>query len=378
MSLIPASKCANQYTCPGGGSGYGIQFNIVQFDVDNLTIPSAPDFDPAIQGITIAAATSAFNKTSLVPWLPLTYWYNTMILKYKGIAGPTPMTCTQRGPDGFAVGLAQVIVGAFGVSPSRICNAVMKPTIAPNDIDILSIKFTFYITDLHPAIGVAPLDNDYLPAACVGSWIMSWLTKATLVLDPSNPQQQPPITQSLPLAFQSPQCPGFAPPSPTAVLYFTSEVSSNNDKLVYIEKLKKSFGSIFGQKSFLRPIFDSNSIENLTNISASSVQLHGSGTSIFSPPQTILDLLVMYSYPLSFIGAILFTIIQIIDINPNTLIANKNISIAINISFVIWSVVSMCVYYNIPIYNIPLLGDILQLKIPFVFPLNTQAVITQA
>jgi hypothetical protein len=300
-----------------------------------------------------------------------------MVLKYAGIAGPTPMTCVQRGPDGFAAGLAQVIVGAFGISPSRICNASMKPTVAPNDIDVLSIKYTFYITDIRPSITVSPLPNDHLPASCIGTWIMSWLTKATLVLDPNNPQQQPPITPTLPLAFQTPQCPAFAPPSASTVLYFTAEVSSNKDKLEYIEKLKKSIGSVFGQQSFLKPIFNS-SIENLTNVTASSVQLHGSNTNIFSPPATLLDILVMYSYPLSFVGAILFTVIQIIDINPNTLVANKNISIAINISFVIWSIVSMCVYYNIPIYNIPVIGDILQLKVPYVFPLNTQAVITQA
>ena len=86
----------------------------------------------------------------------------------------------------------------------------------------------------------------------------------------------------------------------------------------------------------------------------------------------------MYSYPLSFIGAVLFTIVQIIDVNLNTLVANKNLSLAINICFIFWSTVGMATYYNLPILRVPLLGDLLQFKIPYVLPFNTQSVITQA
>jgi hypothetical protein len=80
----------------------------------------------------------------------------------------------------------------------------------------------------------------------------------------------------------------------------------------------------------------------------------------------------------SFVGAIFFTIVQIIDVNINTVIANKNLSLAINISFIAWSVVSMAVFYNLPIYSSPILGSILSANIPFVLPFNSQSVVIQA
>ena len=80
-----------------------------------------------------------------------------------------------------------------------------------------------------------------------------------------------------------------------------------------------------GLTSFLYSIFESITLEHATNLSGISVTLNGAKTSIFAQPQTIFDIYGMYAYPLSFFGAICFTIVQFMDININTLVANKNI-----------------------------------------------------
>jgi hypothetical protein len=382
-TLIPASRCANTYVCPGGGSGYGIQFNIVQMDIDTLIIPPTIQFNSELWGLTVAAAAVRDYKAGITQTsLPLLWWWNNFVMKYLGVAGPTPMTCVQPGQNGFAVGLAQTIVGAFNISPTRICNARLIPTVSANDVDIETVRFTFYITDIRPK---SPLPNDYLPSSCIGNWIMSWLSKSTSVTDPS--VATTPIPADLPLAFQTDSCPGVTLSGPsgspsrsriTPTLYFTSEIDVDKDKILFIKNLKDSFRTSFSNNSMLAPIFHITNIEHATNVAGTSVALAGVNSNMYTPPQTLTDYFIMYSYPLAFIGAILFTIVQIIDVNLNTLVANKNISIVINISFIVWSVISLSVFYNIQLSNIPILGSILTVEIPYILPLNTQAVVTQS
>jgi hypothetical protein len=243
--LILGNQCSNTYVCPGSGSGFAIQFNIIENDVSMLNLPS---------GYTVAA--SAVMDYTSVPQKaltnsPLTWWWKNVVLQYQGINGPTPMTCIQTGQGGFAVGLAQTLVTAFGISPSRICNAQLNPTLAPNSYDIIKIQFLFFITDIPPR--TVPLLNDYLPSACVGPWMLSWIVKSTSVTDPS--QSTFGISSTIPSKFQTNSCPalvsGVAPPT----LYFTSKVSEDVNLSQYIENVKKSMGSSFSNKSFLNTIF---------------------------------------------------------------------------------------------------------------------------
>ena len=374
-------NCANTYICPGAGEGYGIQMNITGGDIDTLVIPTT--------GLTVAASASQDAKrvndqlsASIVPGTPsaslpefvsdnaLTWWWNNVVKNYAGIVGTTPMNCIQPGRKGFAIGLAQTIVAAFGISPLRICNATLTPTKAANNIDIAIVKFTFYLTNLRPT---APLSNDYLPAACAGEWIVTWLNKAT---NPTNPTASViPPTSTVPDNLQSKECPARVEGTPAPTLYFTNV---DKDTPEYIEKLRQSFSTKFAKKSFISALFKENNVELLTNVQGTSLRLAGSSSSIYAPPITLADYIVRYSYPLSFVGAILFTIVQIMDINLNTLVANKNMSMAINICFIVWSVISMLVFYNIPLTWIPIVGDLLSIHVPLILPLNTQTVVTQA
>lgn len=366
-SITPSfsgANCANTYVCPGAGSGYGIQFNILSSDIDSIYIPN-------LQLTISAAANSDYSNGIAFTNLPLTWWWKNIVLKYPGIPGPTPMNCVQQYQNGFAVGLAQSIVSAFKVSPNRVCNAKLVPSYSPNNIDISSIKFTFYLTDIRPI--TSPLANDYLPCSCLGAWMMTWLSKSTNVIQPNNASSLVPA--SIPLELQSSSCPGLTPGTISPTLYFTSEINVDKDKLSYIEKLKESFSPVFSEKSFLSSIFMNK--EHATNLIGTSVTLKGTLSSIYPPPLTIIDYFCMYSYPFCFIGAVLFSIIQIIDININSFFVNKNLSIMINVSFIIWSIVSISVYYNLSIYSVPIIGTILSANIPYVLPFNPQSVIIQ-
>jgi hypothetical protein len=332
--LIPATSCANTYVCPGGGSGYGIQFNIVSVDIDTLIVPNIPPFSKDVHGLTVTAAANSdqANGKSLTS-VPLTWWYNHYVLKYLGLAGPTPMSCIQPGPLGFAVGLAQTIVSAFGISPTRICNALLKPTYSGNDIDIAVVQFNFYITDIHPK---SPLRNDYLPATCAGMWMMQWLARSTSVTVPE--YATIPVPQTIPITLQNANCPGLTAGAPSPTLYFTSEINIDYDKLEFIERLKKSFGQSFAKKSFLTGIFINNN-EHVSNVS----------DLVADNPNSIVDYFGMYSYPLSFIGILLFTIMNLTNKSLYQYIQDQKIINAINGIFVVWGLLAIISFLQVPV-----------------------------
>ena len=85
----------------------------------------------------------------------------------------------------------------------------------------------------------------------------------------------------------------------------------------------------------------------------------------------------MFAYPLAFIGAVLFSIIQVIDVNLNTIFVNKNLSLLINLSFIIWSIIGLTTYFNISPSGLPYIGQLFTFQIPYILPFNPQTVITQ-
>jgi hypothetical protein len=322
--------------------------------------------------VSMTARSPSMTPPPYVSSSSVTWWWNNIVLKYNGIPTTSPTKCIQSGQSGFAVQLAQTIVSAFGISPYRICNPTLTPVTVNdgNNVDISSIKFSFYINDIRPALSLA---NDYLPASCAGPWIVSWLSNATNFVSPQNAVVPP--TSAIPLNFQSPSCTPLVPGAPAPTLYFTN-VDKETPK--YIEDLKTIFRQKFAPTSFLSVLFTSKNLEQLTGVTGASVQLAGSASTGYATSKTLTDYLVKYSYPLSFIGAILFTVTQIVDINIPSVIGNKNISMALNVSFITWSVVAMSVFFNIQLSSIPILGAIITSDVPYVLPLNTQTVVTQA
>jgi hypothetical protein len=139
--------------------------------------------------------------------------------------------------------------------------------------------------------------------------------------------------------------------------------------------LDSSFGLQISD--FLTNIFEQKKQEHATNISGASVELNGPYTSIYANPLTLIDYYGMYCYPLAFIGAILFPIIQLIDVNLNTIILNKNVSLFINTSFIMWSILGLSTYYNFSLSAIPYIGPVFEIEIPYILPFNKRTVVLQ-
>ena len=70
-------------------------------------------------------------------------------------------------------------------------------------------------------------------------------------------------------------------------------------------------------------------------------------------PSTVLDYLFYFCYPVSFIGATFYGVVSIINVDPATIIANKNVSIAINIYIGLCAIMSVFIWFN---YQNPILG----------------------
>lgn len=66
-------------------------------------------------------------------------------------------------------------------------------------------------------------------------------------------------------------------------------------------------------------------------------------------PVLIPDYIFMWSFLISFIGAIFFALTQLISVDPSTILVNKNVSLAINIIVGISGIVSMFVWFNMDI-----------------------------
>ena len=73
----------------------------------------------------------------------------------------------------------------------------------------------------------------------------------------------------------------------------------------------------------------------------------------FNNPSTVLDYLFYFCYPVSFIGATFYGIVSIMNVDPATIIANKNVSIAINIYIGLCAFISVFIWFN---YKNPILG----------------------
>ena len=66
-------------------------------------------------------------------------------------------------------------------------------------------------------------------------------------------------------------------------------------------------------------------------------------------PVLIPDYIFMWSFLLSFLGSIFYGITAIINVDPTSLIVNKNVSVLLNAIIGISGVVSIFVWYNMEI-----------------------------
>jgi hypothetical protein len=65
-----------------------------------------------------------------------------------------------------------------------------------------------------------------------------------------------------------------------------------------------------------------------------------------TPPVKIQEYIFMWSYVISFVGAVFFSLSSLINIEPASLIVNKNILVVVNITIGISGIVSLFVFFN--------------------------------
>ena len=65
-------------------------------------------------------------------------------------------------------------------------------------------------------------------------------------------------------------------------------------------------------------------------------------------PSTIYEYVFKYSFAISFIGAIFHGIVSVINLDPTSILVNKNIGVALNIYILACSIISTLTWFNIP------------------------------
>jgi hypothetical protein len=68
------------------------------------------------------------------------------------------------------------------------------------------------------------------------------------------------------------------------------------------------------------------------------------------------DYVFSYAYPISFVGALFYGVSAILNVDPSTIVANRNISVALNIIIGVCGMISLFVFLKI---KIPIFGPIL-------------------
>ena len=94
---------------------------------------------------------------------------------------------------------------------------------------------------------------------------------------------------------------------------------------------------------------DDTQSENFTGVNYSDKPspIFYSSNYSYQAPTSILDYLFTYSLPISFIGAVAYTIISTLQADPSNIIANRNIIIVINLYFGLCGLLSFIVWSNI-------------------------------
>ena len=77
-------------------------------------------------------------------------------------------------------------------------------------------------------------------------------------------------------------------------------------------------------------------------------------------PTNPADYLFQYSFLISFMGAAFYGISSIVAVDPTTIVANKNISVALNVVIGIAGLIGLFVWYNM---DVPVLdGSVINSK----------------
>lgn len=215
----------------------------------------------------------------------------------------------------------------FGISVARFCNVSMEAD--PNVSNITGVKIAVTIL---PSSSKFNNENDKLSAKCIGEWIINFLKQYKSTDD----------TNTNPMAFVSRskldvvrKCSGFSP-----------EINSNIEKLDEIKSNPASEGfennamnELIGL-TFTNIKGYENNNENYSNVTGNS------GRSVVLQPSTLWEWIFMFSFPVSFMGAIFFGIISVVNLSPLSIVANQNVVTVMNAYVLACSIISAFVWFN--------------------------------
>jgi len=72
-------------------------------------------------------------------------------------------------------------------------------------------------------------------------------------------------------------------------------------------------------------------------------------------PTKLWEWVFMYSYPVCFVGSIFYGIVSVVNLDPSSILVNRNVSVIFNVYIFACSIVSMFVWFNI---DNPILGKV--------------------
>ena len=301
--LIPCEPVLNTYS---------LKFTITQSDVSNIS-SSITDFWNKLNSMTIYGLPikSLYNSESIVN-IPIINQSHTV---------PNYCTLSTTNKGGVWIFLSS-FASWFGFSTSRLCGVSATPV--PNKDNITGIQI---ILTILPPDNTTTKRNDMLSAKCIGEWMMQFLRQYNSADD----------TNTNPVAFVANtkesiinKCSGFS-----------SEINENIETYSNISE-KILSGISFTNISGFEPGF-----ENYSNIGGNR------GSSFIAQPSTIWEWIFMYSYPACFLGAIFYGITSVVNVDPTSILVNRNVSVLLNGYILACSIVSICVWYNI---NNPILS----------------------
>jgi hypothetical protein len=77
-----------------------------------------------------------------------------------------------------------------------------------------------------------------------------------------------------------------------------------------------------------------------------------------TPYYLVGDYIFSYAYPISFVGALFYSIASIVNVDPSAIVANKNVTVMLNMLVGTCGVISLFAFFKVN-GNIPIVGSIL-------------------
>ena len=226
------------------------------------------------------------------------------------------------GSAGFAYLLAYQVASMMKISFTRMYNAKLTPTFASNGTTVTNIHFDATINNIVSKNNALP--NDNISALCAGNW---WVAMAN----------------SKNFNTAMPTC-----TTPNVIATFTSDIPNKFEHATnVVDRFIPMNNSDINLAKHL--------IENATNVTLTVLPSNSNQS-----PTFIADYIFQYSFLISFIGAAFFGISSIVSFDPTTIIANKNISVVLNVLIGLAGFIALCVWYNM---NVPVLdGSVINSK----------------